>query len=169
MSSPTSMSSDVLLPPYLRALSTLCRYLEEQGLGYLILVGDTALEVLTGGSHQCERLEVAVVGSPQVLEIVRSRLQALQLGKSVLLLEGYRGRYWRVRVGEDWIYVEAPEELLLRLLALQDLRLAAELLLRYWNLLDWRYLQERAQVLGLTKMLEFVRREVLQLRTLVHE
>jgi len=113
------------------------RFLEERGLGRIIVTGGYAVELLTGGVVRTLDVDVIVEGfeAARVLEAALKRLEEI-LGLEraargpILPLAGaekafdvvsigYRPRFQPLRVevpGHGWFYLEAPEELVLRYL-----------------------------------------------------
>ncbi len=122
---------------FLALLAAANRFLEERGLGRLVIVGGFAVELLTGGATRTLDVDVAVesVEAARLLEealrllagageaVESSRGPVVGLGgaeKSIdLVSSSYHARFPPLSVevpGYGRVYVEAPEELVLRYL-----------------------------------------------------
>lgn len=116
-------------------LAAINRFLEQHGLGRVVIVGGFAVELLTGGATRTLDVDLVAEGycASRVLEealrMLRTRLPAAARGPVVplsgaekaldLVASGKKWRFQPLRVDVDnfgWFYLEAPEELVLRYL-----------------------------------------------------
>lgn len=156
-------------------LSWLNEYLESRGLGRVILVGGFAVEVYTGSTYRTLDVDIVVTGG---IDLVRSFLDAIadRVGRtwvprlSPLAERGIdlvgtvptgKRRPVELRVRGRRLYVEAPEDLIVKSLAgwkfwnSEEDRDKAILLLRALRgRVDLEYLRRRAKEEGILDVLE---------------
>jgi len=162
-------------------------FLEEQGLGRVIIVGGFAVELYSGGAYRTGDVDIVVEGGGRLLRRV--------LG----MVEEWRGRVWVHRalgyaidivsssyskpkhpvvleVSGRRVYVEPPEESIVSTLAACvhrgsdiDCEKAAMVMAAQWEVLDWSYLERRCReeevaekLAEVKQVVESVRRELLQ-------
>jgi hypothetical protein len=111
------------------------RFLEERGLGRVIVVGGYAVELLTGGATRTLDVDLVVEGFcaaealREALTVLRRELPSSSRGPVLplagaekaldLVRVGYRSPWPPLRVeveGYGWFYLEAPEQLVMRYL-----------------------------------------------------
>lgn len=116
-------------------LAEVNRFLEERGLGRIIVTGGFALELLTGGAARTLDVDIVPEGYcagrvlEEALRLLAERLPASARGPVIpipgaekaldLLAPSGLRRFPPLRVevpGHGWFYLEAPEELALRYL-----------------------------------------------------
>ena len=161
-------------------------FLEERGLGKVVIVGGFAVEVYTGGAYRTGDIDIIVEGGSALLR------------KALAMIEEWRGRVWVHRalsyaidivpshydkrkppvvleVGSKRVYVEPPEECIVSSLAAcvywgsdLDCERASMVMAAQWDVLDWGYLEKRCEEEGVAprlaevkRVVEAVRRELL--------
>jgi len=162
----------------LEVLAAVNSFMEERGLGRVIIVGGYAVEVYSGGAYRTGDVDIIVEGGADLLR------------RALGMVEEWRGRAWvcrglgyavdivprrydkpkepvRLRVGEWSVYVEPPEESIVSCLCAcvcwqsdLDCEKAAMVMAAQWDALDWEYLVRRAREEGVLPRLEEVRRVV---------
>jgi len=153
-------------------------FLEERGLGRVIVVGGYAVELYSGGAYRTGDVDVIV-----------ERASAL-LRTALGMIEEWRGRVWIhealsyaidivssfydkpkqpvvLEVGGKKVYVEPPEECIVSALAAcvywgsdLDCEKAAMVMAAQWNAIDWEYLERRCAEEGVAERLAEVKRVV---------
>ncbi len=167
----------------LRFLAWLNRRFEELGIGRIVITGGFAVEILSGRVYRTADVDLIVegVGADRVLEEVL-KVIAERVGREWVLPPELsdRGidivstacarcgdRVVRLVVDDAWIYVEPPEELVVRYLAewrywgsSEGLEKAACLYAALRDRLDAEYLRKRAEEEGVLSELEILERIV---------
>ena len=146
----------------LEVLATINSFMEEKGLGRVIVVGGYAVEIYTGSAYRTGDVDIIVEGDAELLR------------NALGLLEEWRGRVWvyrgldyaidivstqytrhkepvRIEVKGKTVYIEPPEETIISCLNACvywrsdiDCEKAAMVLAAQWDRIDWRYLERRA-------------------------
>lgn len=157
-------------------------FLEERGLGRVIVVGGFAVEIYSGGAYRTGDIDIVVEGGGALLR------------RALSMVEEWRGRVWVHRalsyaidivshsysrprqpvvleVGGRRVYVEPPEESIVSTLAACvyrgsdiDCEKAAMVMAAQWEVLDWSYLEERCVREGVSGKLAEVKRVVERVR-----
>lgn len=157
-------------------------FLEECGLGRVIVVGGYAVELYSGGAYRTGDVDVIVEGGGALLR------------RALGLIEEWRERVWVHRalsyaidivspsygkpkqpvvleVGGKRVYVEPPEECIVSALAAcvywgsdLDCEKAAMVMAAQWDVIDWEYLERRCVEEGVAEKLEEVKRVVESVR-----
>lgn len=156
-------------------LAAVNSFLEERGLGRVIIVGGYAVEIYSGGAYRTGDVDVIVEGGAELLR------------RALGLVEEWRGRVWvykgleqaidivstryakprgpvRLRVGGRAVYVEPPEESIVSCMSAcvhwqsdLDCEKAAMVMAAQWDVVDWEYLERRAREEHALERLEEVR------------
>jgi hypothetical protein len=157
-------------------------FLEECGLGRVIVVGGYAVELYSGGAYRTGDVDVIVEGGGALLK------------RALGLIEEWRERVWvhralsyaidivgshyskpkqpvTLEVGGKRVYVEPPEECIVSALAAcvywgsdLDCEKAAMVMAAQWDAIDWEYLERRCAEEGVAGKLAEVKRVVESVR-----
>jgi len=158
-------------------------FLEEQGLGRVIVVGGFAVELYSGGAYRTGDIDIIVEGCGALLrralgmvEEWKSRVwvhEALNYAIDIVSCSYSKPKRPVVlEVAGKKIYVEPPEESIVSSLAAcvhwssdLDCEKAAMVMAAQWEVLDWEYLEKRSEEEGLAERLSEVRRVVESVRS----
>ena len=157
-------------------------FLEERGLGRIVIVGGYAVELYTGSAYRTGDVDIVVEGGADLLR------------RALGLIEEWRGRAWIYRglryaidivstsydrpkppitleVRGRRVYVEPPEESVVSCLNAcvhwgsdLDCEKAAMVMAAQWDVIDWEYLEKRCVEEGVYEKLLEIRQVVEQVR-----
>jgi len=161
--------------PFLQLVALINTFLEERGLGRVVVVGGYAVELYTGGGYRTGDVDIVVEGSADVVERALDALgrrvgrvwDLSEIGLMAKAVDVVSTSYSRekdpvrVRVGTAHVYVEPPEESAISCLNAcvyrdsdLDCEKAAMVLAAQWDKIDWEYLYRRAREESVVEMLE---------------
>jgi len=161
-------------------LAVLNRYMEERGLGRVIITGGYAVELYTSRAYRTGDVDVIVVGGSAFFEGVLKSLGAQRVGRGYELpqiiaytIDVVSTSYTkprdpiRVRVGDCWVYIEPPEEVVVSCLNACkywssdfDCEKALMVIVAQRDHIDFKYLERRcgeeSTLDTLRKLLEYL-------------